>query len=275
VSHPAEFGYADLVVLAVKAHQVGPALDSLEAALIRDAVLLTLQNGLPWWYFQGGAAPHAARVIRAVDPRGEIARRIDPRRVVGGIAYPAAEVPVPGVIRHVEGDRIPIGELDGTQSDRCRAISELIERAGFRAPVLEDVRSEIWLKAWGNLAFNPISAITGKTMAEICRAPSTRELARRMMTDAAEIAARLQVTLRVSLEKRLAGAERVGHHKTSMLQDLEAGQPLEIDAILGSVLELGELVGAPTGTLRAVYDLACAIDPGRSSPAVPSVVAAA
>jgi 2-dehydropantoate 2-reductase len=263
VREPRQFGHADLVILAVKAYQIRPALAAIETALATGGTLLTLQNGIPWWYFQCLEGVHGGRVLRSVDADGALASRIDPRRIVGCIAYPAAELVEPGVVRHVEGDRFPIGELDGSKSARCAGIRAVLERAGFKAPVLDDVRGEIWVKVWGTLAFNPISALTGLTMAEICRTERTRGLAVRMMTEAQEIATRLGVSLRVPLEKRLSGAERVGHHKTSMLQDLEAARPLEIDAILGSVIELGELAGAPVETMRAVLDLASAIDPGR------------
>jgi 2-dehydropantoate 2-reductase len=265
VRDPTEFGRADLVVLALKAHQIRPALDLIEAALTEHTTLLTLQNGIPWWYFQGYSGPYAGCTLRSVDPDGELTRRIDSRRIVGCIAYPAASLVEPGVVRHVEGDRFPIGELDGQRSPRCEAIGALLERAGFKAPVLQDVRAEIWLKAWGNLAFNPVSALTGMTMAGICRTPATRELVVRMMTEAEDIARRLGVSLRVSIDKRLAGAERVGQHKTSMLQDREAGRPLEIDAVLGAVIELAGVVGARVETLRTVYDLTRAVDPARSA----------
>jgi 2-dehydropantoate 2-reductase len=273
VREPREFGPADLVVLAVKAYQIRPALAAIETALAGGATLLTLQNGLPWWYFQGLPGVHAGRVLEAVDGDGSLAGRIDPRRIVGCIAYPAAELVEPGVVRHVEGDRFPVGELDGSRSTRCDEIRALLESAGFKSPLLDDLRGEIWVKAWGTLAFNPISALTGMTMAEICRTPPTRALAVRMMTEAQEIATRLGVSLRVPLEKRLVGAERVGHHKTSMLQDLEARRPLEIDAILGSVVEIGELAGAPVDTLRAVLDLTRAIDPSlRHAPATEAAI---
>jgi 2-dehydropantoate 2-reductase len=263
VTRPREFGAVDLVVLGVKAHQIRSALEPLEAALAEGASLLTLQNGIPWWYFQGDAGPYAGRVLRSADADGALADRIGAQRIVGCVAYPAAEIVEPGVIRHVEGTRFPIGELDGRRSARCRAISELFEHAGFKSPVLDDVRSEIWLKSWGNLAFNPLSVLTGLTMAEICRSTEARTLAIRMMIEAQEVASRLGVSMRVPLEQRLAGAERVGHHKTSMLQDLEAGRPLEVEAILGSVVELGELVGAHVDTLRDVLERTRAIDPGR------------
>lgn len=265
VTDPREFGRADLVVLAVKAHQIRPSLDLLEHALGQETALLTVQNGIPWWYFQRHPGGHADRVLRSVDGDGQLAGRIDPARVIACVAYPAAEVTEPGVVRHVEGHRFPIGELDGERSARCQAIAALLERGGFKVPVISDMRNEIWLKAWGNLAFNPVSALTGMTMSEICRQPATRALVVRMMTEAAEIASRLGVPMRIPLEKRLSGAERVGHHKTSMLQDLHAGRPLEIDAILGVILELGGIVDAPVETLRTVHELAMAIDPGRRS----------
>lgn len=263
VREPSEFPHADLVVLAVKAHQIMPALASIKKAVAGGATLLTLQNGIPWWYFQRPGGEFAGRVVRAVDGDGVLAAGIDARAIVGCIAYPAAEIVEPGLVRHVEGDRLPIGEMDGSRSARCADISALFERAGFKSPVLDDVQSEVWVKSWGTLAFNPVSALTGMTMAGICRSPDARALVVRMMTEARGIAARLGVTMRVPLEKRLLGAERVGHHRTSMLQDLEAGRALEIEAILGAVVELGELVGERADTLRAVLELARAIDPGR------------
>ena len=263
VREPSEFPHMELVILAVKAHQIAPALVALKKAVADGATLLTLQNGIPWWYFQRTDGEFAGRALQAVDRDGVLASGIDARQIVGCIAYPAVELVEPGLVRHVEGDRFPIGEMDGSRSARCADISELLERAGFKSPVLDDVRSEIWVKAWGTLAFNPVSALTGMTMAEICRSPDARALVVRMMTEAREIATRLGVTMRVPLEKRLLGAERVGHHKTSMLQDLEAGRPLEIEAILGAVVELGELVGAQADTLRSVLELTRAIDPGR------------
>jgi 2-dehydropantoate 2-reductase len=276
VREPSEFPHAELVILAVKAHQILPALSALEKSVAGGATLLTLQNGIPWWYFLRAGGPFAGRTLQSVDCDGVLASRIDAQRIVGCIAYPAAELVEPGLVRHVEGDRFPIGEIDGSRSARCTAISALLERAGFKSPVLDDVRSEIWVKAWGTLAFNPVSALTGMTMAEICSSPDARALVVRMMTESREIATRLGVTMRVPLEKRLLGAERVGHHKTSMLQDLEAGRPLEIEAILGAVVELGELLGAHGDTLRSVLELTRAIDPGRrTGSAGPPVEAAA
>ena len=207
-------------ILAVKAHQIAPALSAVENAVAGGATLLTLQNGIPWWYFLRAGGEFAGRTLRSVDHDGVLASRIDAKRIVGCIAYPAAELVEPGLVRHVEGDRFPIGELDGSRSARCTAISALLERAGFRSPVLDDVRSEIWVKAWGTLAFNPVSALTGMTMAEICRSPDTRALVVRMMTETREIAARLGVTMRVPA--REASPRRRARRGT---QDVDAAGP--------------------------------------------------
>ena len=184
-----------------------------------------------------------------------IAQAVDPARIVGCVVYPAAELVAPGVVRHVEGDRFPLGELDGVETPRVRALSEMFVAAGLKAPVLADIRSEIWLKLWGNLTFNPISALTHSTLADICRYPLSRELAASMMREAQEVAERLGAHFRVPLEKRIAGAEKVGRHKTSMLQDVEAGRDPEIDALVGAVIELGAVVGVPTPHIQTVYAL--------------------
>jgi 2-dehydropantoate 2-reductase len=248
-----ECGRQDLVVLAVKAHQIAPIAGDLPALFGRGTVVLTTQNGLPWWYFQRHGGPLDGTVLDSLDPGGRVAAAIAPERIIGCIAYPAAEISAPGRIRHIEGTRFPVGELDGSATDRVRALSEALQRAGFKSPVLENIRSEIWLKAWGNLSFNPISALTHATLADICRFPQSRDLAARMMTEAQEVAAKLGISFRVPLEKRIAGAERVGRHKTSMLQDVEVGKPLEIDGMLGAVVELAEVTGVEVPTLRALY----------------------
>jgi 2-dehydropantoate 2-reductase len=218
-----------------------------------DTVLLTLQNGIPWWYFQKSGTDYDGRIVRTVDPDGTLAGAIDPDRIVGCVAYPAATIAEPGVVEHVEGIRFPIGELDCASSERAEAISAALVGAGFKAPVLADIRSEIWLKLWGNLAFNPISALTHATLVDICRFPMARELAAGMMGEAQLIGEKLGATFRVSLDKRIAGAESVGKHKTSMLQDVEAGKPLEIAGVIGAVVELGELTATPTPTLKAIH----------------------
>ena len=245
----------DLVVLGVKAHQIAPVAGELPALFGPATMVLTAQNGIPWWYFQRHGGSLDGTVLASLDPDGTITRAIAPERIIGCIAYPAAEIAVPGRIRHIEGSRFPVGELDGSVTERVSALSETLQRAGFKAPVLEDIRSEIWLKAWGNLSFNPISALTHATLVDICRFPPSRDLAARMMTEAQDVAARLGIAFRVSLEKRIAGAERVGKHKTSMLQDTEAGKVLETEALIGAVAELGRLTEVPTPTIDAVYAL--------------------
>ena len=246
----------DLVLLALKAHQIAAVVDDVPALFGPDTVMVTLQNGIPWWYFQKLGGEFADRVVETVDPGGVLFTSVDPDRVVGCIAYPAATVAEPGVIRHIEGNRFPVGELDGSSSERVTRISETLTGAGFKSRILSDIRSEIWLKLWGNLTFNPISALTHATLVDICRFPLTRTLAAAMMTEAQAIGERLGAGFRVPMERRIAGAEGVGKHKTSMLQDVEAGKPLEIDGMLGVVVELAEMTGVEVPTLRALY--ACA-----------------
>ena len=246
-------GPQDVVLLALKAHQIVPVIDELPALLSPETVIVTLQNGIPWWYFQQIDGDYAGRIVETVDPGGVLLRAIDPRRVIGCIAYPAATIAEPGVIEHIEGNRFPVGELDGRDSDRVRMISGLFEEAGFKSRVLDDIRSEIWLKLWGNLTFNPISALTHATLVDICQFPLTRGLAATMMTEAQQVAERLGAHFRVPMERRIAGAESVGKHKTSMLQDVEVGKPLEVDGMLGVVVELAEMTGVEVPTLRALY----------------------
>ena len=248
-----EAGQHDVVVLALKAHQIAEIADELPALFGPETVVVTVQNGIPWWYFQKHGGEFDGKRLDSLDPDGVIERSIGVERLIGSIAYPAAEKPAPGVIRHVEGLRFPLGELDGAKTERVKAISKLFTRAGFRSPTLTDIRSQIWLKAWGNLSFNPISALTRATLAEICRFPPTRRLAADMMGEARAIAQKLGVTFRHTIEQRIAGAERVGEHKTSMLQDVEAGRPLEVEALVGVVAELGRLTHTPTPAIDAVY----------------------
>jgi 2-dehydropantoate 2-reductase len=249
-------GAQDLVVLAVKAHQLGPLCDQVPRLFGPDTAVVTMQNGIPYWYFHRHGGALAGTVLESVDPGGHIGRAIPAERVIGCVVYPAAELLAPGVIRQIEGDRFPVGELDGSESARVQRIAQCFTRAGFKSPVLTDVRAEIWLKLWGNLTFNPISALTRATLAEICRDSGTRALAAAMMAEAQTIAQKLGITFRVPLERRIAGAEKVGQHKTSMLQDLEAGRVLELDALLGSVAELARLTGTPAPHVDAVYALA-------------------
>ena len=243
----------DVVLLALKAHQIAAVVDDLPAIVGPETCLVTLQNGIPWWYFQKLDSPWAGRVVETVDPGGVLFKAIDPDRIIGCIAYPAATLPEPGVIRHIEGNRFPVGELDNSESERLARVSALFTEAGFKSRVLTDIRSEIWLKLWGNLTFNPISALTHATLVDICQFPATRSLAAAMMAEAQEVGERLGATFRVPMERRIAGAEGVGKHKTSMLQDVEVGKPLEIDGMLGAVIELAEMTGVEVPTLRALY----------------------
>ncbi len=248
-----ELPVQDVVLLALKSHQIVSVLDRLPGIIGPETVMVTLQNGIPWWYFQKLPGTYEDRIVETVDPGGVLLKSINPDCLLGCIAYPAALIAEPGVIRHVEGIRFPLGELGGNLSERANRVSEALVDAGFKSPVLEDIRSEIWLKLWGNLSFNPISAMTHSTLEAICRFPLTRELAATMMTEAMEVAEKLGASFRVSLERRIEGAEKVGKHKTSMLQDVEAGKPLEIDGMLGVVIELAQMTGTPIPTLKAVY----------------------
>jgi 2-dehydropantoate 2-reductase len=250
-----ELGPHDVVVLGMKAHQVPAVAPELALLMGPETMVVTAQNGLPWWYFQKLDGPHRGRGLESIDPGGVIARHIDVERVVACIAYPAAEIVKPGVIRHIEGTRFSLGELDGSKSPRLRQLSELLQAAGFRAPMSSDIRSEIWLKLWGNCSFNPISALTHATLADIGEFPLARELAANVMREAQAIGSQLGVRFMISLEKRIAGAQGVGQHKTSMLQDVEAGRPLELEALVGSVIELGRITGIPTPYLDTLYAL--------------------
>jgi 2-dehydropantoate 2-reductase len=248
-------GPQDVIILAMKAHQLAAVAPDLPKLLGPDTVVVPMQNGIPYWYFHGQRGELAGTRVHSVDPTGVIGENIPAERVIGCVVYPATELVSHGLIKHVEGNRFPVGEPDGTASDRVKRVADSLTRAGFKAPVLDDIRAEIWLKLWGNMTFNPISALTRATLAGICQYPPGRELAAAMMTEAQTVAHKLGITFRVPLEKRIAGAEKVGHHKTSMLQDVEAGRDLEIDALLGAVVELARLTETPTPHLDTVYCL--------------------
>jgi ketopantoate reductase len=248
-----EAGPQDLVILALKAHYLEQVARQVPALMGPETVIVTVQNGIPWWYFHKHGGPHDGHHLESLDPTGLLSRNIDGDRIIGCVVYPAADVPEPGVIRHVEGDRFPIGELDGSESARVQGLHDLLVKAGFRSRILDDIRSEIWLKAWGNLSFNPISALTHATLVEICQFRDTRDLAAAMMAEAQAIAEDLGITFRHTIEKRIAGAESVGAHKTSMLQDVELGRSLEVEALMGAVLELGRLTEIPAPSIKAVY----------------------
>ncbi len=251
----AQAGLQDLVILAVKAHQVAAVANDVPKLFGPGTAVVTMQNGIPYWYFHKHGGALAGSRVESVDPNGIVAEMISPSRVIGCVVYPACELASPGVVVHVEGDRFPVGELDGSASERVTRISECFARAGLKAPVLDDIRSEIWLKLWGNLTFNPISSLAHSTLIDICEYPLSRDLAAAMMGEAQEVAGKLGISFRVSLEKRIAGAAKVGKHKTSMLQDIEAGRAPEIDALVGSVVELGRLTQTPTPHIDTVYAL--------------------
>jgi 2-dehydropantoate 2-reductase len=252
----AEAGVQDVVILAMKAHQVAAVVADLPGLLGPESVVVTMQNGFPWWYFHRLPGPYEGMRIEAVDPGGVIASHIDVDRVIGCVVYPAAELIAPAVIRHIEGNRFSLGELDGTETPRVKRVSELFRAAGFKAPVSSDIRSEIWLKLWGNSCFNPISALTHATLVDIARFPATRALAAEVMREVQAIGEKLGARFRVPIERRIAGAEAVGAHKTSTLQDVEHGRSLELDALAGAVVELARITQSVTPHLDAVY--ACA-----------------
>ncbi|HBC09432.1 MAG TPA: oxidoreductase [Rhodospirillaceae bacterium] len=249
----ADAGEQDLIILGLKAHYLELVAKDLGALMGPNTMIMTVQNGIPWWYFHNHGGPHDGKQLESLDPDGVLTKYIDGDRIIGCVVYPAAAVTEPGVIKHVEGDRFPIGELDGSISARVEGLKDLLEGAGFRSRVLEDIRSEIWLKAWGNLSFNPISALTHATLVDICQFPETRHLAQKMMEEAQIVAEKLGITFRHTIEKRIDGAESVGAHKTSMLQDVEAGRSLETEALIGAVLELAKLTETPCPHTFAVY----------------------
>jgi 2-dehydropantoate 2-reductase len=248
-------GQQDLIILAMKAHQVAAVATDVPKLFGSETVVIPMQNGIPYWYFHEHGGALAGTRVHSVDPTGEIGAHIPAERIIGCVVYPAAELVAPGVVKHVEGNRFPVGEPNGTSSERVTRIAECLTRAGLKSPILEDIRAEIWLKLWGNMTFNPISALSRATLAGICQYPPSRALAAEMMSEAQSVANKLGITFRVPLERRIAGAEKVGHHKTSMLQDLEAGRALEIDALLGAVVELARLTHTPTPHLDSVYAL--------------------
>lgn len=254
-SDPAETGPQDYVILTLKAHSLPPAASHIEQLLGPDTALVSAINGVPWWYFyKAGGALEGTRV-KSVDPDGSVYERLHPRRAIGCVVYPAAEVIEPGVIRHTYGDRFPIGEPDGSKSPRCAVLAEMMIAAGLKAPIRPRIRDDIWLKLWGNLSFNPISALTGATLDVIAADPGTRALCRAMMIEAQAAAEKLGVRFLIDVERRIDGGGEVGAHKTSMLQDLERGRPMEIDALLGAAIELARLADIPTPNCDVVFAL--------------------
>ncbi|TDJ15084.1 MAG: 2-dehydropantoate 2-reductase [Gammaproteobacteria bacterium] len=253
-------GPQDVVILAVKGHILAEIAPELGSLMGDDTVILPMQNGLPWWYFHKHGGEHDGRPIECLDPDGRLAAHIDVDRVIGCVVFPAGEIVSPGVVRHTEGNRFPLGELDGSDTGRARTLVDMFTNAGFKSFVLDDIRAEIWLKLLGNLSFNPISALTHATLVDICQYPPSRALAQSLMEEAQTVANSLGITLRVSIEKRIAGAEKVGKHKTSMLQDVEAGRGLELEAIMGAIVELARLTGIATPGITAIYALVKLLD---------------
>jgi 2-dehydropantoate 2-reductase len=252
----AEAGPVDVIVLGVKAHGLTQLAPRLRPLIGENTTVVSTQNGIPWWYFQVGAGEFAGLPLTRVDPGGVIGSSIDPLRVVGSLVYLGSEIVEPGIIRHTEGNRISLGEPDGSRSDRCRAIAEIMIAAGLRCPVTTRIRNEIWVKLLGNVAFNPISALTRATLARMAGDSEVCPVVRSIMSEVEAVANRLGVTLPISIEQRIAGAEKVGAHKTSMLQDLEAGRSMELEPVVGAAVELGAQLGIAMPHTRTVY--ACA-----------------
>ena len=263
VAELSAIGRADVVILGVKAHGLAALAPQLPQLFGPDTMVVSTQNGIPWWYFQNHPGDLNGVHLEAVDPGGVIAKSIEAERVIGSLAYFATDIAEPGVIHHTEGNRLTLGEPSGTRTERVKALAEVLMASGLRVPVTTRLRQEIWVKLLGNVAFNPISALTGGTLEELVRHPELSRAVREIMAETTAVAGRLGVEIPISIEQRMAGAEKVGAHKTSMLQDLEAGRPLELDAIAGAVVELGDRLGVPMPATRAVYACAKMLDEKR------------
>jgi 2-dehydropantoate 2-reductase len=248
-----EVGPVDVVFLGVKAHGLPKLAPQLKPVLGPDTAVVSTQNGIPWWYFQGFGGEWEGLRLERIDPDGVISASIEAQRVIGSIVYFSTEITAPGVIQHIDGNRITLGEPDGTRSDRLRKISEALIASGFRCPITARIRHEIWVKVLGNASFNPVSALTRATLVQMARDPGVCSVIRNIMQEVEEVSHKLGMELPVSIDQRIAGAEKVGEHKTSMLQDLEAGRPMELEAVVGAVVELGERVGLPMMCTRTVY----------------------
>jgi len=255
-------GHVDVLLLTLKAHSLPEMAPRLASLIGPDTSIVSAQNGIPWWYFYGIGGEWEGTRLESVDPGGVITGSLDSSRVIGCIVYPSTSIAEPGVIEHIEGTRFSLGEPDGSKSERCRRIAEAFIRAGLRCPIRSDIRHEMWVKLMGSVAFNPISALTRATLAEIVQCPQTRSLATEIMTEAEAVAKRLGIEVGITLEQRLAGVEKVGPHKTSMLQDVEAGRPLEFEAIIGAVVELGNKLELSMPYTRAVYACVRLLDRG-------------
>ena len=255
-------GHVDVLLLTLKAHSLPGMATRLASVVGPDTSIVSAQNGIPWWYFYRSGGPWEGTRLESIDPGGVITRSLDPARVIGCILYPSTSIVAPGVIEHIEGTRFSLGEPDGSKSERCRRIADALIRAGLRCPIRSDIRHEMWVKLMGSVAFNPISALTRATLAEIVQSPQTRALAMEIMAEAEAVAKRLGIDMGITAEQRLAGVEKAGHHKTSMLQDVEAGRPLELEAIIGAVVELGDKMELSMPHTRAVYACAKLLDRG-------------
>jgi 2-dehydropantoate 2-reductase len=252
---PSRLGPQDYVILTLKAHSVAPIVDRMLPLFGEDTAVVTAQNGILWWYFFKLAGPWEGHRLESADPGGRLWDVIGPERAIGCVVYPSCELAEPGVVRHIDGKRFMLGELDGERSDRVVALSKALTRAGFKAPVRKKIRDDIWLKLWGNVSFNPVSVLTQGTLVEMTRFAPTRSVIRNIMLEAQAVAKKLGVSFPVDVETRIGWGEDVGDHKTSMLQDLERGRPMEIDALVGTVSELGRLVDVPTPTIDTVLAL--------------------
>ncbi len=252
---PAELGPQDYVIVTLKAHSVPPVVAKMQPLIGPNTTIVSGVNGVPWWYFHGLEGPYEGTRLASVDPGDAQWNGFGPDRVLGCVVYPAAEVIRPGVIKHIEGNRFSLGEPDGSKSERATALSQALAAAGLKAPVRPRIRDEIWVKLWGNLSFNPISALTHATLDVLCTDPGTRSVARGMMVEAQEIAEKLGVKFPIDVDRRIDGGAAVGAHRTSMWQDLDAGRPMEIDALVSAVQELGQLTQTPTPTIDTVLAL--------------------
>jgi 2-dehydropantoate 2-reductase len=252
---PKKIGPVDYLILALKAHAVPRVAATFAPMMTPETAVVTAMNGVPFWYFHGVEGPLANRRIDSVDPGGVLWDTIGPERCIGCVVYPACELVAPGIIQHIEGDRFVLGEPDGSRSERVQRLSAALIDAGFKAPIRPRIRDEIWVKLWGNLCFNPISALTAATLEQICSDAGTRSIARKMMLEAKAIGEKLGVRFGVDVERRIEGAKAVGAHRTSMLQDLERGRPLELDALVAAVQELGSMLDLPTPTIDTVLAL--------------------
>ena len=252
---PEELGPQDSVIVTLKAHSVPAIVGQLPKLFGKTTSVVTAVNGIPWWYFYKLEGPYENHRLESVDPGGKQWDLVRPERAIGCVVYPSCEVPRPGVIRHIEGDRFTLGEPSGDKTERIVSLSDAFRDAGLKAPVKRQIRNEIWVKLWGNLSFNPISVLTLATLETICHDPDTREIVRLMMIEAQAIAETFNIHFPITIDRRIAGAAAVGAHKTSMLQDLERGRTMEIDAIVSSVQELGRLTGIPTPTIDTILAL--------------------